>query len=466
MEAAAAAAARDAALAASDSVVAAAKGAAVAAATAKEATDAAKEAAATASAAALSAKEAAVTAAAAALSAKEAAATASAAALDAKQAAAVAAAAMQAFKKRKFANVTLNIEEAAPVAVAAGEASVAAAAVAAAALQASKKSKFSLIGDDQDPTASENADDGGSIDFISGLPDAVLGSIVSLLPTKEAARTQVISRRWRPLWRSTPLNLVADQGLNSKDYTFVDLISKILSAHPGPVCRFSLCRSISNCYGNSIKGWLSSPAMDKLQEFELIPSQWFYAMDNFYLLPSSVYRFAPTLRVAKFGSCRFTNLIVKLSLKFPCLKQLTLDRVAISEEVLQSMLSGCYALESLELNKNSGFGRLCINSQTLKSIGFCTNWMKESVPLRELVIEDAPCLERLLSLDPRVSPATIRVISAPKLNILGVFSEDMAQLQFGTTVCQVATAFIRHSFSIPVCKLLFLFALGLYFCRK
>nr|XP_020197938.2 F-box/FBD/LRR-repeat protein At1g16930 [Aegilops tauschii subsp. strangulata]XP_045086351.1 F-box/FBD/LRR-repeat protein At1g16930 [Aegilops tauschii subsp. strangulata]XP_045086354.1 F-box/FBD/LRR-repeat protein At1g16930 [Aegilops tauschii subsp. strangulata] len=332
--------------------------------------------------------------------------------------------ATQASKKRKSAAVALNYKVPAPDTVTAVE-------VTAAPLQASNKCKFQIIDVDQDPPQSRDVDDAGSVDHIGRLPDAVLCSIVSLLPTKEGARTQVISRRWRPLWRSAPLNLVMNQELNSNNHNLGDLIPKILSVHPGPARRFSLCLSNSKYHGK-IKGWLSSQALDRLQEFELIPERWFDVRGIFYLLPSSVYRFAPTLRVAKFGACRFSNLIVKLSLKFPCLKQLTLDRVTISEDALHSVLFGCSALESLELNKNSGFGRLCISSQTLKSIGFCTNQF--SVPFQKLVIKDAPCLERLLPLEPRVGPRTIRVISAPRLNILGVLSTSITELQLGTTV--------------------------------
>uniref|UniRef100_A0ACD5WH20 Uncharacterized protein n=1 Tax=Avena sativa TaxID=4498 RepID=A0ACD5WH20_AVESA len=100
------------------------------------------------------------------------------------------------------------------------------------------------------------------------------------------------------------------------------------------------------------------------------------------------------------------------------------------------MLSVCTLLESLELMNNINIRHVRISSQTLKSLGFCARWTIKGVVLEEVVIEDAPCLERLLPLDPNHTPATIRVISAPKLKILGVLSEGIPELQFGTMVFQ------------------------------
>jgi hypothetical protein len=73
-----------------------------------------------------------------------------------------------------------------------------------------------------------------SFDFISRLPDDILGMIISLLPTKCGAWTSMISRRWRHLWRSIPLNLCVDLTLYSQQHKLIALVSKILATHQGP----------------------------------------------------------------------------------------------------------------------------------------------------------------------------------------------------------------------------------------
>ncbi|KAJ0643533.1 putative F-box domain, leucine-rich repeat domain superfamily, F-box-like domain superfamily [Helianthus annuus] len=43
-----------------------------------------------------------------------------------------------------------------------------------------------------------------SVDRISTLPQPILESILSLLPTEEAARTSILSTEWRYKWTTIP----------------------------------------------------------------------------------------------------------------------------------------------------------------------------------------------------------------------------------------------------------------------
>ncbi|TVU11802.1 hypothetical protein EJB05_45406 [Eragrostis curvula] len=117
-------------------------------------------------------------------------------------------------------------------------------------------------------------------------------------------------------------------------------------------------------------------------------------------------------------------------LQFPQLRELGLERVMISSGSLQSMIAGCPVLQCLLLRGTHGFNSLLISSPTLISIGV-------SVSSMELVIEDAPMLEKLLLLAP-YADLHVSVISAPRLETLGcLYDRDYNfKLVFGTTVIE------------------------------
>jgi hypothetical protein len=207
----------------------------------------------------------------------------------------------------------------------------------------------------------DNGDSDPSIhgDINSNLPDAILGTIVSLLRTKDGARTQILARRWRPLWRSAPLNLDVDYHLCSSEFKRLSIASRILSDHPGPARRFVFHRirlhKAKKRFAEDaaqIGSWFHSGALDNLQELDV--SFWLFDTNkinfskNRFQLPPSVLRCASSLVVARMRSCDFPKEIPP-SLSFPLLKQLTLRRLSISEDVLHGVLSACHILESLYL---------------------------------------------------------------------------------------------------------------------
>ncbi|CAL5076050.1 unnamed protein product [Urochloa decumbens] len=106
------------------------------------------------------------------------------------------------------------------------------------------------------------------------------------------------------------------------------------------------------------------------------------------------------------------------------------------------MISSCPILECLLLKLSFGFTSVRISSSNLKSIGLgasyygnCIN--KPNLRLQELIIVNAPCLERLLFLS-RYLEISVSVIAAPKLETLGCLSDKLhdSRLVFGTTTIQ------------------------------
>uniref|UniRef100_A0ACD5U2I6 Uncharacterized protein n=1 Tax=Avena sativa TaxID=4498 RepID=A0ACD5U2I6_AVESA len=130
------------------------------------------------------------------------------------------------------------------------------------------------------------------IDLISLLPDDILGTIISFLRTDDAVRTSALSRRWRHLWLSVPLNLDTDH-ISGYCPDKIEVVTKILSEHQGPIRRLHL----DSMYFADLDGWFMSLALDNLQEIDI------YVAKFDGVLPLFVLRFTPTLRVAIIAHC-------------------------------------------------------------------------------------------------------------------------------------------------------------------
>ncbi|TKW30155.1 hypothetical protein SEVIR_2G016400v4 [Setaria viridis] len=259
------------------------------------------------------------------------------------------------------------------------------------------------------------------VDRISRLPDDVLGNIVSFLPTKDGARTQVLSSRWRPIWRSAPLNLEIS----------IASVSRILSAHQGPGRRFCTQFPYLDPSDRSatLDRWLRSPALNSLQVLEFHLGS---PLQN-PPLPASVHRFSSTLRAASFGCCAFPEGNSASPLHLPLLKQLSLFDVRISETSFNALLAACPTLQSLLLTNISGCSRVQIVSQNLRSIGFLRTFYRDGhTSLQQLIIKDAPYLERLLCFE-NGSGMEVTVVSAPQLHVLALHSVYNLRHYVGST---------------------------------
>ncbi|KAI4966103.1 hypothetical protein ZWY2020_046490 [Hordeum vulgare] len=192
----------------------------------------------------------------------------------------------------------------------------------------------------------------------------MLRKIISLLPIKERGRTQILARRWRPLWRSLPLNIdCAELG----DGKLGDVLQRIISSHQGVCHRFSIRPELSTDMDNdaAVDACLLSSTLDKLKELEFYRRRW----HNWQPMPvpALIFRFSPTLCVAEFGHFTLTDDTLQ-GIHFPQLKKLVLHYVYLSDFSLNSMIAGSPSLEFLLIIRCTGARRLRINSFTLTTI--------------------------------------------------------------------------------------------------
>jgi hypothetical protein len=246
--------------------------------------------------------------------------------------------------------------------------------------------------------------DAGGEDLISNLPLELRSAIISRLATAEAARTTVLSTRWRDTWRGTPLRLddlelPAAPGssiVRAASAARADAVTVALASHPGPVERFRLARFRDLAAGSH-----------RAREVSLVcPPEWCHCALADPLLTS------PTLETLALGECRFSDAGAAAA-SASRLTELSLSRTHISEAALQSLLSGCPALRSIMLKHIQGPRRILVKScRNLVLLGV---WQYKL--LEELTVEDAPRLERLLG-DAHLE-TEITIVGAPKLTALG-----------------------------------------------
>ncbi|CAN6285451.1 unnamed protein product [Urochloa humidicola] len=257
-------------------------------------------------------------------------------------------------------------------------------------------------------------------DLISNLPDCVLGAIITLLKSSSGARTAVLSRRWRHVWRSAPLNLDDDFS-----YQRIRVISQILAAHHGPTRRFAT-RSLDLGPNVSLYDeWFRLPALDALQDLVL-------HFPLCYELPASALRFA-SLRVLDLGHCAFPSGRCSGSLAFPCLTYLSLRGVGIAEDQFHRMISNSPGIEVMVLIANFGYRRLRLSLPRLNYLAVTDNPLPCSDKLEELVVEDAASLERLL-LDVLDNGMSVRIIGAAKLKMIGYLATGFPILALDNSI--------------------------------
>ncbi|XP_027075135.1 F-box/FBD/LRR-repeat protein At4g26340-like isoform X1 [Coffea arabica] len=191
-------------------------------------------------------------------------------------------------------------------------------------------------------------------DRISQLPDAILCHILSLLPTKLAAQTGILSKRWKKVWLSIPalefqINLranyvgewsVFDSFAKPKIESFTNFLDRLFAIRDtSGIKKFRLVcdhQVDSRCLNN----WLS--ALHNVQELDL--DMW--ELGEFPWSPFT----NNSLEILKLSCNVLLNIPSFVS--FPLLKVLHLHSVTyVGGASVEKLLSSCPVLEDLQISR-------------------------------------------------------------------------------------------------------------------
>ncbi|KAJ0239972.1 F-box domain-containing protein, partial [Hirschfeldia incana] len=228
-----------------------------------------------------------------------------------------------------------------------------------------------------------------SRDLISTMPDEVLGKILSLLPTKLAASTSVLSKRWRNLLSLVDTLDFSDDTDNNNPggfSDFVDATLSLLSNSDSIVKSFSLSCTHAN---SRLDGWIRTILERGFSELHL-------KTGSMHCIESQHFTSNALVQLTLYGLFCFDALPVphpRGGVFFPNLKTLNLVSVLFSDDnVFECLISGCPLLDVLLLHygdpsASNGLG-LC------SSIGVSNPSVKRlTVSYRFLAHLEAPDVE-------------------------------------------------------------------------
>ncbi|KAJ0834177.1 putative F-box domain, FBD domain, F-box-like domain superfamily protein [Helianthus annuus] len=237
-----------------------------------------------------------------------------------------------------------------------------------------------------------------SVDRISTLPQPILETILSLLPTEEAARTSILSREWRYKWTNIP-NLRFELHARTSELTpdiesemkYMDMydVYRVLLLHQGPIHQltlvieddyrehydyFELDQIILHLSRNHPVKVLALDGRDDSED------------DVWYKLPESIF----TLHhLTDLYLSTFDIDHPSVFNGFGGLRNLDLSYVTISTQTLLHVLSNCPSLKTLSLDIWES-GDTCTMNELLKCLPVIEDLTMSGDVSEWLVIDSVP----------------------------------------------------------------------------
>ncbi|CAM0882871.1 unnamed protein product [Alopecurus aequalis] len=276
-------------------------------------------------------------------------------------------------------------------------------------------------------------------DHISSLPESILVTILSSLPMDEAARCSILSSRWRHLFPST---LVDFRAFTRSGWNVVKAVTSILAAYPDePIRSFRTGMLFFRPQDkDAVDGWLRDLANRGIQELSLCFNCF---GDKRQRIPESLFACSSLKRLQVINGT-FPDTTEAAAASLARLTKIELFDVKTSEDSLNSLLSQCTALEHLTIKSIGKLDSLHVRSRSLKVLN-------SSGDVEDLIIDDAPNLERVLGRFMNQREVSIKVVNAPKLEFLGCLGMSN-KIEIGDTSLKKQT--IRVKTLMPSMKTL------------
>ncbi|KAM0943836.1 putative F-box domain, leucine-rich repeat domain superfamily, F-box-like domain superfamily [Dioscorea sansibarensis] len=196
-------------------------------------------------------------------------------------------------------------------------------------------------------------------DRFSRLPDELRSYILSKLPTADAMKTGILSKRWKHMWTSVT-NLEFDFGqfpkFKGRNSAFIKFVNQAITTHDGlDIQQFRLRLYSYRTRLPYANFWISFAVRHFVQELELcIPKT---TLD---MLPDVLFT-CESLRLLKLD---LPGNVLKLPTSVTLINVRTLHLESMSfrdDNVIWELISSCPKLENLSLNNCSMYGMKILN---------------------------------------------------------------------------------------------------------
>ncbi|KAJ4904982.1 F-box family protein [Raphanus sativus] len=310
-----------------------------------------------------------------------------------------------------------------------------------------------------------------SKDAISCLPQEVLGHILSSVPTKLAASTSVLSKKWRNVFALVhnldfdDSDLLQPEEWEVKREMFKSFVDRTLALQSAsPIKKFSLKHHIleESEMASHVGGWIRNAVERGVMEMSLI------LKSNCQLsLPCALFT-SKTLVKLTLGS-QLTLGDIPPGVSLPALKTLFIDSVFFTfEDLCNVFLPGCPVLEEMSVHHEDYEGvPFCISSQSIKKLSVHYNFESEidsmpgmsfeapnlvSLDYSDYALEEYPQVDLESLVEARLDIKYSKIINRPDLTGLIDGISNVETLHLTPASADVISRCVKHGLVLPVFK--------------